>query len=107
MTDIETARWMSPATKEQAIVKLKGILDKIGYPSQWRDYSSVQITRASYLANVEEATSFEFERWVAKIGKPVDRSEWGMTPPTINAYLRCANEHYQLSCRHSAAALLR
>jgi putative endopeptidase len=84
--DIETVRWMSPATKEQAIVKLKGIVDKIGYPSQWRDYSSVQITRTSYLANVEQATSFEFERWVAKIGKPVDRSEWTMTPPTINAY---------------------
>jgi putative endopeptidase len=84
--DIETVRWMSPATKEQAIVKLKGIEDKIGYPSQWRDYSSVQITRASYLGNVEQASSFEFERWVAKIGKPVDRSEWTMTPPTINAY---------------------
>jgi putative endopeptidase len=84
--DIETVRWMSPATKEQAIVKLKGILDKIGYPSQWRDYSSVQITRTSYLANVEQSSSFEFERWVAKIGKPVDRREWGMTPPTINAY---------------------
>jgi len=84
--DIETERWMSPATKEQAMVKLKGILDKIGYPSQWRDFSSVQITRTSYLGNVEQASSFEFERWVAKIGKPVDRSEWGMTPPTINAY---------------------
>jgi putative endopeptidase len=68
------------------MVKLKDILDKIGYPSQWRDYSSVQITRTSYLGNVEQASSSEFERWVAKIGKPVDRSEWGMTPPTINAY---------------------
>jgi len=84
--DIENVGWMTPATKEQAIIKLKGIEDKIGYPSHWRDYSSVKITRDSYLGNVEQASSFEFERWVAKIGKPVDRSEWTMTPPTINAY---------------------
>jgi endothelin-converting enzyme/putative endopeptidase len=84
--DIESVNWMTPATKEQAIVKLKGIEDKIGYPSHWRDYSSVKITRDSYLANVGQASGFEFERWVAKIGKPVDRSEWTMTPPTINAY---------------------
>src|SRR5580765_7991648 len=77
---------MSPATKEQAIVKLKGIEDKIGYPARWRDYSTVTIVRDSYLNNVGQATSFEFERWVAKIGKPVDRAEWTMTPPTINAY---------------------
>jgi putative endopeptidase len=84
--DIESVNWMTAATKEQAIVKLKGIEDKIGYPSHWRDYSSVKITRESYLGNVEQASSFEFERWVEKIGKPVDRSEWTMTPPTINAY---------------------
>jgi endothelin-converting enzyme/putative endopeptidase len=85
-SDIQSLSWMSPATKQQAIVKLKGIEDKIGYPSHWRDYSSVTITRDSYLNNVSHATSFEFERWVAKIGKPVDRAEWTMTPPTINAY---------------------
>jgi len=84
--DIQGLSWMSPATKEQAMVKLKGIEDKIGYPSHWRDYSAVRITRDSYLNNVSQATSFEFERWVAKIGKPVDRTEWTMTPPTINAY---------------------
>jgi putative endopeptidase len=84
--DIETAAWMTPATKQQAIVKLKGIEDKIGYPTHWRDYSSVKITRESYVGNVEQASAFEFERWVAKIGKPVDRGEWTMTPPTINAY---------------------
>ena len=85
-SDIETVSWMTPATKEQAIVKLKGIEDKIGYPSHWRDYSSVKIVRDNYLGNVGQASSFEFERWVAKIGKPVDRGEWTMTPPTINAY---------------------
>ena len=84
--DIEGAAWMTPATKQQAIVKLKGIEDKIGYPTHWRDYSSVKITRESYVGNVEQASAFEFERWVAKIGKPVDRGEWTMTPPTINAY---------------------
>jgi len=84
--DVESASWMAPATKEQAILKLNGIEDKIGYPSHWRDYSGVKITRDSYLGNVEHASAFEFERWVAKIGKPVDRSEWTMTPPTINAY---------------------
>src|SRR5258708_3912360 len=84
--DIESVRWMTPGTKEQAIVKMKGIEDKIGYPSHWRDYSSVKVTGDNYLGNVEQATAFEFERWVAKIGKPVDRSEWTMTPPTINAY---------------------
>ncbi|MGD0270171.1 MAG: M13 family metallopeptidase [Candidatus Sulfotelmatobacter sp.] len=84
--DVESVSWMTPATKEQAFVKLKGIEDKIGYPSHWRDYSSVKITRGSYLGNVEQASAFEFERWVAKIGKPVDRGEWTMTPATINAY---------------------
>jgi putative endopeptidase len=85
-SDIQSLSWMSPATKQQAIVKLKGIEDKIGYPSHWRDYSGVKITRDSYLNNVAQATSFEFERWIAKIGKPVDRTEWAMTPSTINAY---------------------
>jgi len=85
-SDIQSLAWMSPATKQQAVVKLKGIEDKIGYPSHWRDYSTVKIARDSYLNNAAQATAFEFERWVAKIGKPVDRSEWTMTPPTINAY---------------------
>jgi putative endopeptidase len=85
-SDIQSLSWMSAATKEQAVVKLKGIEDKIGYPSHWRDYSSVKIVRTSYLQNVGQASSAEFERWVAKIGKPVDRSEWTMTPSTINAY---------------------
>jgi putative endopeptidase len=84
--DIQSVTWMSPATKAQAMTKLKAIEDKIGYPSHWRDFSGVTVTRDSYLHNVAQATSFEFERWVAKIGKPVDRGEWTMTPPTINAY---------------------
>src|SRR5580704_14705270 len=84
--DIISLDWMQPATKEQAKIKLHAIEDKIGYPDHWRDYSSVKITRTSYLDNVHQATAFESHRQLAKIGKPVDREEWGMTPPTINAY---------------------
>jgi len=84
--DITSLDWMQLATKEQAKIKLHAIEDKIGYPDHWRDYSSVKITRNSYLDNVHQATAFESHRQLAKIGKPVDREEWGMTPPTINAY---------------------
>jgi endothelin-converting enzyme/putative endopeptidase len=84
--DITNIDWMQPVTKEQAKIKLKAVYDKIGYPDHWRDYSSVKIGRNSYLDNVHESTAFEFHRQLAKIGKPVDREEWGMTPPTINAY---------------------
>lgn len=84
--DITSLDWMQPATKEQAKNKLHAIEDKIGYPDHWRDYSSVKITRHSYLDNVHQATAFEFHRQLDKIGKPVDRAEWTMTPPTINAY---------------------
>jgi putative endopeptidase len=84
--DIKELDWMTPATKQEAAAKLHAIEDKIGYPDKWRDYSSVKITRKSWFENVQQATNFEFERWVHKIGKPVDRTEWGMTPPTINAY---------------------
>jgi putative endopeptidase len=84
--DIEAADWMAPDTKKQAQLKLNATLNKIGYPDHWRDYSSVAIGRTSYLLNSQHAAYFEFERWVDKIGKPLDRMEWGITPPTINAY---------------------
>lgn len=84
--DILSLDWMTPVTKKEAQKKLHAIEDKIGYPDHWRDYSSVTITRDSYLNNVHAATAFELHRQLAKVGKPVDRSEWGMTPPTINAY---------------------
>jgi endothelin-converting enzyme/putative endopeptidase len=84
--DITNIDWMQPVTKEQAKIKLKAVYDKIGYPDHWRDYSSVKVGRNSYLNNVHEATAFEFHRQLDKIGKPVDREEWTMTPPTINAY---------------------
>jgi putative endopeptidase len=84
--DIEALDWMSPETKVRAQEKIHATLNKIGFPERFRDYSSVQITRDNLLANRQHAVAFEFERWVAKIGKPVDRTEWTMTPPTINAY---------------------
>jgi endothelin-converting enzyme/putative endopeptidase len=84
--DIQRIDWMSPETKKSAQVKLTAVLDKIGYPDKWRDYSSVDIGRDSFVANVQNAARFEYQRQISKIGKPVDRMEWGMTPPTINAY---------------------
>jgi predicted metalloendopeptidase len=84
--DIHQIDWMSPETKQQAELKLKAIEDKMGYPKKWRDYSSVKIVPNDLVANVNAATAFELKRQLDKIGKPVDRAEWGMTPPTINAY---------------------
>ncbi len=84
--DIDTLPWMSAATKQQALVKLHAMANKIGYPDKWRDYSKLEIVRGDELGNVERARVFEFNRQLAKIGKPVDRGEWEMTPPTVNAY---------------------
>jgi putative endopeptidase len=85
-SEIKQLPWMGEETKKQALVKLHGIVNKIGYPDKWRDYSSVKIARDDYFGNVEHATLFEARRELAKIGKPVDRTEWEMTPPTVNAY---------------------
>ncbi|HEV3483288.1 MAG TPA: M13 family metallopeptidase [Candidatus Acidoferrales bacterium] len=84
--DLSTLDWMSPATREQAIKKLNAINLKIGYPDKWRDYSAYKVDRGPYVENVLRGNSFEFARDIAKIGKPVDRTEWGMPPPTVNAY---------------------
>jgi endothelin-converting enzyme/putative endopeptidase len=84
--EIDQLTWMSPATKEQALLKLKGIANKIGYPDKWRDYSSVVVKPDDFLGDVERATAFETRRGLNKIGKPVDHNEWGMSPPTVNAY---------------------
>lgn len=84
--DLQTLDWMSPATRKTATTKLEAFGIKIGYPDVWRDYSSLSIDRGSYLENTLRGTRFESARQLAKIGKPVDRLEWGMTPPTVNAY---------------------
>ncbi|MGA7925908.1 MAG: M13 family metallopeptidase [Candidatus Sulfotelmatobacter sp.] len=84
--DIHDLSWMSDETKKQAKVKLDAIRNKIGYPDVYRDYSSVDIKSDDLLGNVARANEFETKRQVAKIDKPLDRKEWGMTPPTVNAY---------------------
>jgi len=84
--DIENLSWMGDETKKQAKIKLQAIRNKIGYPDVWRDYSSVAIRRDDLLGNIERADTFEAKRQVGKIGKPLDRNEWGMTPPEVNAY---------------------
>jgi putative endopeptidase len=84
--DIDAASWMSPETKKLANVKLSAQIDKIGYPDHWIDYSSVVIKRDDFLGNAERAAHFEIDRRMAKFGKPANRYDWGMTPPTVNAY---------------------
>ena len=84
--DLQTLPWMSPETRAQATAKLEAFAIKIGYTDKWRDYSALKIDRSSYLVNQRRAAAFDFQRRLAKIGKPVDRTEWGMTPPTVNAY---------------------
>lgn len=83
---ISRLEWMSDTTKQQAYKKLDTILVKIGYPDVWRDYSSLQIDAGPYAANMARAAEFEFKRNLNKLGKPIDRNEWGMTPQTVNAY---------------------
>ncbi len=85
-TRIQQLDWMSPETKEQALRKLHGIRNKIGYPDKWRDYSSIKISRNDFAANMARASAFEHRRDFSKIGKPVDHGEWDMSPPTVNAY---------------------
>ena len=84
--DIEGLAWMTPETKQHALEKLDRVAVKIGYPDKWRDYSSVDIKPDDYAGNVLRANVFEFQRNLNKLGKPIDRTEWGMTPPTVNAY---------------------
>ena len=84
--DLSTLAWMSPATRTAALKKLDLMQERIGYPDKWRDYGKLDVKRDSYALNVLRANEFEQQRQLAKIGKPVDKNEWGMTPPTVNAY---------------------
>lgn len=83
---IKDLSWMSEATKKQALDKLKAIVNKIGYPDKWKSYAGLKIDRGPYVLNVIRANEFNTDYEINKIGKPVDRTEWGMTPPTVNAY---------------------
>ena len=84
--DIDSLEWMSPVTKERAKEKLKTVMNKIGYPDKWRDYSKLVIIRGDPLGNQMRVRQFDFNRDLAKIGKPVDRGEWEISPPTVDAY---------------------
>jgi putative endopeptidase len=88
---IKNLDWMTDATKKEALAKLDAITVKIGYPDKWKDYSVMEVVPDSYIKNVRSANAFEFNRDLAKIGKPVDKTEWGMTPQTVNAYYNPTN----------------
>ncbi len=84
--DIQSLDWMSPATKAQAMIKLHGVMNKIGYPDKWKSYQTLTIVKGDALGNQMRVGEYKTRRDLAKIGKPVDRAEWQMTPPTVNAY---------------------
>jgi len=84
--DIKTLSWMSPATREKALEKIREFTPKIGYPTHWRDYSAYSVVRGDLVGDVQRGNLFEWNRELARINQPVDKSEWDMTPPTINAY---------------------
>ncbi|HSN49146.1 MAG TPA: M13 family metallopeptidase, partial [Flavobacterium sp.] len=83
---IKKLDWMSPETKKQALEKVSKFTPKIGYPDKWRDYSTLKVVKGDLYGNLQRATAFEYNRQISKLGKPVDRTEWGMTPQTVNAY---------------------
>ncbi len=93
---IKNLDWMSQSTKEKALIKLNSITKKVGYPNQWKDFSALKIDRTSYLRNSINANVFWFKRNIARLGKPVDRTEWGMTPQTYNAYYNPSNNEIVL-----------
>jgi len=83
---IKTRDWMSDGTRQQALAKLDKVMRKIAYPDKWRDYSSLEIKSDAYVQDVMRARKFNYDYRLAKLGKPIDKTEWGMTPPTVNAY---------------------
>ncbi len=92
-TDLETLSWMSPATRKAAIRKLSLMGERIGYPDKWRNYSKLAVVKGPYVVNVINANKFENQRDLNKIGKPVDKNEWYMTPQTVNAYYDPSNNN--------------
>jgi len=84
--ELQAAEWLTPETRKNAVAKLEAFTPKVGYPDRWRDYSSVKIDPKSFYENMRDAGSFQRQYQLAKIGQPVNRNDWGMTPPTVNAY---------------------
>ena len=95
-SDLQAAAWMSEKTRQQAILKLDAFVNKIGYPDKWRDYSALRIDRGSFVINKMRADAFANRRDLDKIGRPVDRTEWLLTPPSVNAYYNRANNEVGL-----------
>jgi endothelin-converting enzyme/putative endopeptidase len=85
-SNIQSLAWMDSETKKAAMVKLGKVANKIAYPEKWRNYDALKIDRDAYLVDAQRAAAFEYQRQLAKIGKPVDRTEWLMSPPSVNAY---------------------
>ncbi len=104
---IDGLDWMGPDTKREAQAKLAKFDPKIAYPSKWRDYTALTIRKDDLIGNVMRARRFEYDRNNAKLGKPIDRTEWGMTPQTVNAYYNREPQRDRLPGRHPAAAVLR
>jgi len=84
--ELQAAEWLTPETRKNAVAKLEAFTPKVGYPDRWRDYSSVNVNPQSFYENMRAAGSFQRQYQLAKIGQPVNRNDWGMTPPTVNAY---------------------
>ncbi len=91
--DIQSLTWMSETTKQQSLAKLRTVANKIGYPDKWRDYSDLNIVKGDLVGNSRRASEFQHRRDLEKIGKPVDKNEWNMTPPTVNAYYSPPNNN--------------
>ncbi len=91
--DIKSLDWMTEETKKAALAKLALVSDKIAYPDKWRDYSKLAVSRSDAMGNILRSSNFEFHRNLERIGKAVDKSQWGMTPPTVNAYYNAANNN--------------
>jgi len=85
-SNLATLDWMDDVTRGRAVTKKQTLTNKIGYPDKWRDYSKLALKKGDYFASAMAARKFDFDFEAAKIGKPVDKTEWGMTPPTVNAY---------------------
>ena len=105
--DIQTLAWMTPETREKALEKLHQIHAHIGYPDKWRDYSALVISRDDLVGDVKNANDFEWNRELKRLDDPVDKTEWGMTPPTVNAYYDPVVQRDRVPGRDPAAALLR
>ena len=90
-SNLPSLAWMDDTTRQRALGKKGTLVNKIGYPDKWKDYTKLKIAKGNYFGNLVAAGRFEYEREAAKIGKPVDKTEWGMTPPTVNAYYNPLN----------------